>query len=204
MIILGSANLDSNINSQLGDFAKALIHSRQHISPKRLESPGPSAIQIKQILDAAGAAPDHGQRTPWHFYEIQQNSRAPLGNMFATALLERDINATNKQVEEAKQKAFRGPLLFLVTAKLNTPDEIPDHEKLISIGCAIQNVLLTANSLGYGSGLSSGKAFTSKAMREFFFLAENEKPLCFITIGTISKHKPNQKRPTSESYSSLI
>jgi nitroreductase len=196
--------LDSNINNQLSDFAKALIHSRQHISPKRLEDPGPSTKQIKQILDAAGAAPDHGQRTPWHFYEIQQNSRASLGDMFAAALLERDSNATDIQIEDAKQKAFRGPLLFLVTAKLNSPDEIPDHEKLISIGCAIQNILLTANALGYGSGLSSGKSFTSRAMREFFFLAENEKPLCFITIGTISKHKPNQKRPTSEFYSSLI
>jgi nitroreductase len=199
-----SAILDSNISSQLGEFVKALIHSRQHISPKRLEDPGPSAAQIKQILDAAGAAPDHGQRIPWHFYEIQQNSRASLGDMFAAALLERDSNATDIQIEDAKQKAFRGPLLFLVTAKLNSSDEILEHEKLISVGCAIQNVLLTANAFGYGSGLSSGKAFTSKAIREFFLLTENEKPLCFITIGTISKHKPNQKRPTSESYSSLI
>jgi hypothetical protein len=64
--------LDSNINYQLGDFAKALIHSRQHISPKRLENPGPSAEQIKQILDAAGAAPDHGQRTHGIFMKLQK------------------------------------------------------------------------------------------------------------------------------------
>jgi nitroreductase len=197
---LASSNLDS-----LGDFANALIHSRQHVSPKRLIAPGPNLSQKLEILNAAGAAPDHGKITPWHFYEVTPKSRNLLGDLFANALIERDPTATLAQVEEAKQKAFRGPLLLLATVNLNNEqDEIPEQEKIISAGCAIQNILLMANALGFGSGLSSGKALYSQKMRELFLFKDKEQPLCFITIGTISTHKPNKIRPDVSSYTSIF
>ena len=195
----------SNNSDQLEGFANALIHSRQHVSPKRLIAPGPNLSQKLEILNAAGAAPDHGKVTPWHFYEVSQESRNLLGDLFADALITRDPSATSTQIDEAKQKAFRGPLLLLVTARLNNElDNIPEQEKLISAGCAIQNVLLMANALGFGSGLSSGKALYSQKMRELFLLKDKEQPLCFITIGTISAHKPNKQRPDASSYSSVF
>ena len=197
---MASSNLDS-----LGTFADALIHSRQHVSPKRLIAPGPIPSQKLEILNAAGAAPDHGKVTPWHFYEVSPESRNLLGDLFANALKSRDPNATLNQLDEAKQKAFRGPLLLLATARLNNSlDNIPEQEKLISAGCAIQNILLMANALGFGSGLSSGKALYSQKMRELFLLKDKEVPLCFITIGTISAHKPNKQRPDASSYSSVF
>jgi len=197
---LASSNLDS-----LGGFANALIHSRQHVSPKRLIAPGPNSTQKLEILNAAGAAPDHGKITPWHFYEVSPESRNLLGDLFANDLIERDPAATLAQVEEAKQKSFRGPLLLLATANLgNEQDNIPEQEKIISAGCAIQNILLMANALGFGSGLSSGKALYSQKMRKLFLLKDKEQPLCFITIGTISTHKPNKIRPDISSYTSLF
>jgi nitroreductase len=197
---LASSNLDS-----LGSFAHGLIHSRQHVSPKRLIDPGPSPFQKLEILNAAGAAPDHGKITPWHFYEVSSKSRNLLGDLFADALIARDPGATLTQVDEASQKAFRGPLLLLATVNLNSElDNIPEQEKIISAGCAIQNVLLMANALGFGSGLSSGKALYSQKMRELFLLKEKEQPLCFITIGTISTHKPNKDRPDASSYTSIF
>lgn len=197
---MASSNLDS-----LGSFAHGLIHSRQHVSPKRLIDPGPSPFQKLEILNAAGAAPDHGKITPWHFYEVSSKSRNLLGDLFADALIARDPSATLTQVDEAKQKAFRGPLLLLATVNLNNElDNIPEQEKIISAGCAIQNVLLMANALGFGSGLSSGKALYSQKMRELFLLKDKEQPLCFITIGTISTHKPNKDRPDVSSYTSIF
>ena len=195
----------SSNSDKLEGFANALIHSRQHVSPKRLIAPGPNPSQRLEILNAASAAPDHGKVTPWHFYEVSQKSRNLLGDLFADALIARDPSATSTQIDEAKQKAFRGPLLLLVTARLNNElDNIPKQEKLISAGCAIQNVLLMATALGFGSGLSSGKALYSQKMRELFLLEDKEEPLCFITIGTISVHKPNKQRPDASSYSSVF
>jgi nitroreductase len=197
--------LASKTSDTLSEFANALIHSRQHVSPKRLTAPGPTPSQRLDILNAASAAPDHGKVTPWHFYEVSPDGRNRLGALFSETLIERDADATPTQIKEAKQKAFRGPLLFLATAKLNgNLDNISAQEKLISAGCAIQNILLMANALGFGSGLSSGKALYSQKLRALFSLAEQEEPLCFITIGTISVHKPNKARPDASSYSSIL
>ena len=77
-------------------FASQLIHGRTHISPKRLGEPGPSKAQVEIILNAAGAAPDHGRLLPWRFIEIQAPSRDRLGEVFANCLIDRDKNATEE------------------------------------------------------------------------------------------------------------
>ena len=60
--LMGSAS-----DQELSEFANALIHSRQNVSPRRLLEPGPSPQQLQDILGAAGAAPDHGKLMPWRF-----------------------------------------------------------------------------------------------------------------------------------------
>jgi nitroreductase len=71
---------------------------------------------------------------------------------------------------------------------------------MISAGCAIQNILLTAHSLGFGAGLSSGKALYSNELKNLFNLKAQEEPLCFISIGTVTNHKTGRIRPTHSSY----
>lgn len=187
----------------MDNFTKTLIHSRHHVSPKRLGEPGPTREQINEILNAAGAAPDHGRVTPWHFYEITQQSRAKLGETFAQCLIDRDQKASEIQIEDARNKALRGPLLLLAVAKLgNTDEQIPAQEKFISAGCAIQNVLLSAHGMGFAAGISSGKAIYSQRMKDLFSLQENEVPLCFITIGTATSKKDGRIRPDFSIYSS--
>ena len=189
----------------MDDFAEKLIHGRTHISPKRLGSPGPSKSQKDKILLAANAAPDHGRTLPWRFIEIQESSRSELGEVFYQCLLDRDQNATPIQLQEAREKALRGPLLFLaIVIYEDINAEISKQEKLISLGCAIQNILLSSYSLGFGSGLSSGRALQSARIRELFQLSKQEEPICFITIGTVLKTKPDRIRPEISEYHSLF
>jgi nitroreductase len=189
----------------MDDFAEKLIHGRVHISPKRLGSPGPDEKQKQQILLAANAAPDHGRMMPWRFIEISKGSRSALGDVFYQCLLDRDLKATPIQLQEARDKALRGPLLLL--AVLNYADdtnEVSKDEKLISLGCAVQNILLSAYALGFGSGLSSGKALQSQRMRDLFKLGKQEDPICFITIGTVTKNKLGRPRPSLAKYYSVF
>ena len=94
------------------DAALTLIHSRQHVSPKRLGDPGPDREQVENILTAAGAAPDHGQITPWRLVIVPPERRQLLAEAFAEALVERDFEATEEQKQDAREKARRGPFLF--------------------------------------------------------------------------------------------
>ena len=189
----------------MDQFAEQLIHGRTHVSPKRLGSPGPSASQKEAILLAANAAPDHGRMVPWRFIEIQESSRSALGEAFRQCLLDRDQEATRIQQQEAIDKASRGPLLLLAVANYKESNEdISKQEKLISLGCAIQNILLTAYAFGFGSGLSSGRALQSDRIKALFKLTNDEEPICFITIGTVLKNKPGRIRPTLADYYSLF
>jgi nitroreductase len=65
-------------------------------------------------------------------------------------------------------------------------------------------MLLSAYALGFGSGLSSGKALQSIRLRSLFNLADNEEPICFITIGTVTKNKPGRIRPTLSAFHSIF
>ncbi|QWD91251.1 nitroreductase [Polynucleobacter sp. MWH-Braz-FAM2G] len=189
----------------MDQFAEQLIHGRTHISPKRLGDPGPTEAQKETILLAANAAPDHGRMLPWRFIEIQNSSRANLGEVFKLSLLDRDPNATAAQQQEAYEKAFRGPLLLLAVANYQDPnDDISKQEKLISLGCAIQNILLSAYAYGFGSGLSSGRALQSDRIRTLFRFTKDEEPICFITIGTVQKNKPGRIRPSLSEYHSIF
>lgn len=182
-----------------------LIKSRQTILPKRLMLPGPDPDQLGMILDAAAAAPDHGQLLPWRFVLVPQSARARLGDVFGAALIERDAAATPEQVAQAREKAHRSPLLMLAVVDGERGDpEIDLHERIVSAGCAVQNMLLMATALGYGSALTSGKALKSPVLRALFGLSPGEHALCFISMGTVQSRKGERLRPAREDYLSIL
>lgn len=180
------------------------IERRQTVLPKRLVPPGPDENQCLALLRAAAAAPDHGQLRPWRFIAVPDAARAALGEIFAQALIERDPTAAAQQQTQAREKALRAPLLWLlvVDACAREPN-IPLHERLISAGCAVQNVMLMALAMGFGSALTSGKALGSNALRRAFALHSDELAVCFISVGTVARSKPVPARPQPQELLSV-
>ena len=182
-----------------------LIQARQTVLPKRLAGPGPDAGQTQSILAAAAAAPDHGQLLPWRFILVPAGQRATLAEVFAQALSERDPQAAPEQLAQAREKAFRAPLLMLAVVDGARGDpEVDLNERILSAGCAVQNLLLVATALGFGSALTSGKAIKSDALRTCFGLGADEQALCFISIGTVASRKPARARPAVADYVSTL
>ncbi len=182
-------------------FADALITSRQNISPKRLESPGPNSSQLAQIFRSAASAPDHGLVRPWRFVVVPTDKRELLAEVFAMALVDRDPSATLEQIETAREKAHRAPFLMLAIARLGTCEPpIPQLERMVSVGAAVQNMLLMAHGQGFGSSLTSGQAMQSPRMRELFSLETGEEAVCFLNLGTVSKRKTQRLHPDVKSF----
>ena len=174
----------------------AAIQGRQHVGPKHLQAPGPDADTLERLFQGAAAAPDHDQLRPWRFVVLGPKGRDALAQAFARGLLERDAKASPEQLEDARSKAYRGPCLILAVADLSQPNPaVPDAEKFLSLGCAVQNLLLGAHALGFATGLTSGKALGSQALREALHIQPLEQAICFINIGTLAKARARKPRP---------
>ncbi|BEP46287.1 nitroreductase [Variovorax sp. V15] len=183
----------------------ALLQARRTVLPKRLGAPGPDRAEFEQILGAAASAPDHGGLVPWRFVVVPPPQRGRLADVFVQALLQRDAAATPEQQDQAREKAFRAPLLMLAIARLGPGNaEIPATERILSAGCAIQNMLLAATALGYGSALTTGKALQSDELRALLALDRHEEPLCFISVGSVTARKVGPARPTLGRYVSEL
>jgi nitroreductase len=175
---------------------EALISARHHVGPKHLQPPGPTPGVLQQLFEAAAAAPDHRQLRPWRFVVIGEQGRRRLAQAFEDALVERDAAAPAQARAEARDKAWRAPTLILAVADLRAPEpDVPAEERLLSLGAAIQNLLLAATAHGLGSGISGGRALRCEAFRRAFGIEEGERAVCFISLGRVLAARGSKPRP---------
>lgn len=192
-------------DSEIFGMAQALIASRRNVSPRRLAEPGPSESQLQALLALAAAAPDHGCLTPWRFILVPPAQRQRLAEAFALALIDRDAGATLEQIESAREKAHRAPLLLVAVACLGAREpNTPMLERMVSMGAAIQNMLLGAHAMGFAAGLTSGQAMNSLRLADLLQLKAGEAPVCCINIGTATKAKPGRLRPAPDMFFSEL
>ncbi|MES2943662.1 MAG: nitroreductase family protein [Pseudomonadota bacterium] len=172
------------------------ICSGRNVSARRLREPGPSAQELEALLRLAAAAPDHGGLTPWRFVLVPPQRRSLLAEAFALALLDRDVAASQQEVEHAREKGFRAPTLLIAIVDLGSSPQaqIPPLERVVSFGAAIQNILLGTQAMGYGAGLTSGQAMQSLRLRQLCALALQEHTVCRVNIGTVDVHNPGRRR----------
>lgn len=169
--------------------AQALISSRRNVSPTRLVEPGPSAEQLDALLSLA-AAPDHGLSMPWRFIVVPAAQRHRLAGVLALALIDRDPGAMLDQIEPAREKAHRAPLLLIAIASLGPREpNTPPLERMVPMDVAIQNLLLGAHAMDLGAGLTSGEAMASTRIHELCGLTEGKAAVCCVNIGIVTKRK---------------
>jgi len=176
-----------------------LITSRHSVSPKRLKAPGPGPAQLRAMVEAAGCAPDHELLRPWRLIHIAPEQRDALAAVFEQSLLERLPGADAAARGQAREKAFRAPELLLAIARLQPAHaDVPDAERHVALGAALQNLLLAAHGLGFAAMLTSGQALRTRHFAQAFHLANGEHPLCFVSIGTPTEVKRRSRPPASE------
>ena len=182
-----------------------LLAARRNFTLRRLHAPGPDRVSLERIVEAAAHAPDHGLLRPWRFVLIPEQRRADLGEVFAEALLERDPGCGPEALATARDKAFRSPCLLVAVLRDDVAaPAIPVTEKLVSLGCAIQGMLVASQALGFATGLASGAAMDAAGMRRLLRLAPHERAICFVGIGTASSPKPPRPRPDAAQYLSSL
>jgi len=170
--------------------------ARRSVSPRRLVEPGPDPQQIIDLIEVAAAAPDHRRLQPWRFISVHKASRERLADLFEAAARELHGSLDKDGLIRAREKAANGACLIAVIAKIR-PDvpDVPVHEQWVSVGAAVQNILLGAMSLGYGAMIVSGDKVGMRSLRDGLGLSSQETLLGFIAIGTPKVSAKLKMRP---------
>ncbi len=177
----------------------AAITGRRSAKAHMLEGPAPTRAEIEAIVTAGAAAPDHGLIVPFRFVEIAAERRAALADAFEVAAREGGKTPSAEDIAKARDKALNGPLLLaLIGRKQPNHPKITLTDQQLALGGALQNMVLAAESLGYGVALRSGHALNSSALRAAFRLGASEELLCFLAIGRTDKRQPDRPKPALE------
>lgn len=164
-------------------------------STGRLTEPAPAGADLSRIIEAAAAAPDHGELRPFRFVILAGDAKDAFGQVLADAYLHRchavGAEPTDGQLTKERTKLGRAPLVLVVCAVHRHSETIPWVEQLAAASAAAQNALLAATSLGYGSMWRTGDIAYDPRVKTALGLGEHDAVVGFLYLGT--RHEGDSK-----------
>jgi nitroreductase len=158
--------------------------TRASLAPRLLSEPGPSSAQVDLMIDAALRAPDHGNLKPARFILIRGEARARFGDLMAEATRQREPEAPDAILEKFRSWPRVAPVIIAVAAGIRSGHKIPEIEQVLSVGASAMNILNAAHALGFtGMWVTGPNAYDPAVMRGLG-LAEGEKLVGFIGLGS--------------------
>jgi nitroreductase len=181
--------------------AMECLMGRQSTPAGLLVEPAPTDDEVLRLLETAMRAPDHGALRPWRFLTIRDGRRRDLGDIFASALALREPGARPGDIEKARGKPMRAPLVLVVWAEIvEDHPKVPAIEQVVATGAAAQNLLNALHAQGYDAILVTGAPCYDENVKGPLGLAPKDALVGFIHIGTAKSVTPRKKRPDPVDY----
>jgi nitroreductase len=173
------------------------LNQRRSTPSRQLGEPGPDAVQLDQLLQAAIRVPDHGKLVPWRLLTIRGAARERLGAALVDIHRRAEPDIAPSALEKDRERFNHAPLVIAVIARIE-PDhpKIPAQEQLLSAACVAYNLLLGAQGLGFGAQWLTGWAAYDAEVAALLGLAGNERIIAFVHIGSAKDVAPERVRPT--------
>ena len=155
----------------------------------RLEAPAPTDEDLRTILRAAAAAPDHGELRPFRFTVLDGPRQDAFGVVLEEAYLARcaETGRTPDASKQAKErtKLGRAPVVVIVSAIDQEDEKIPFLEQRDAAVAAAENALIAATALGYGSMWRTGAPVDDPRVKAALGLRDKDAIVGFLYFGTI-------------------
>ncbi|MDI3341660.1 MAG: nitroreductase family protein [Sphaerobacter sp.] len=191
---------------------EAIIRGRRSVRRFRPDPVPRDAVE--RILEAGRWAPSPHGSQPWRFAVLTRPEiKARLAEAMAEAWLHNlamdgepeEIIA--KRLAGSRRRLLEAPVLILLCLYLGDLDRYPDPERqaaettmaIQSLGCAAQNMLLMAYSLGLDGGWMCAPLFCPDVARAALGLPETVIPHALLTIGyAAADPRRRERRPLAE------
>ncbi len=171
------------------------ISQRRSVKAMDLQSPGPNAEQLQELLTAAARVPDHGKLGPWRFLCFQNEARETFGDQLAQRFRTTKPGAPEAAVEAERMRFMRAPLVIAVISCVQQHPKIPEWEQLMSAGATCQNLLVAANLMGFAAQWLTEWYAYDEAIDRALGLNPGERVAGFVYIGSATDRPDERQRP---------
>lgn len=162
-----------------------LIRNRRSVKPENYSSQRVDDDLINQMLENARWAPTHGKTEPWRFFVFTKDGLKKIAE-FQSGLYKK-ITSDDQFVEAKYQKLLTSPLaashIIMIGLSRQLSAKIPLTEEILAVGCAVQNMQLTASALGIACYWSTGGMTYKDEMKTFLGLKPDDLCLGMLYVG---------------------
>ena len=136
------------------------------------------------LLDAAILAPNHRLTRPWRFYVLGPEARyaygLALGDRKARTLPDPEAGRRLRETVAAEHRAL--PAMIAVAVVHNENPETREEDYAAAM-MAVQNIALTAVSLGLGTHIKTGGVMGDDTSRAAVGVGEAERIVAIVNVG---------------------
>jgi F420 biosynthesis protein FbiB-like protein len=174
----------------------AIVRGRRSVRKLRPDPVAPELIE--QMLDAARWAPSPHGRQPWRFAVLTRNEpKLRLANAMGDEWQRQlrfdgqDQTIIDVRAQKSHQRIVTAPVVIIPCLFTADLDVYPDADRnaaetimaIQSLGCAIQNLLLTAYALGLDAGWMCAPLFCPTVVGGALDLDPRLTPHALLTVG---------------------
>ena len=159
----------------------------------------PEKGDITKILEAGTWAPNHHLTEPWRFVVIAGEERKRFGEAMS-AFVKRSSSSLDPSFDSKialeRAKPLRAPVIIALVCspKKEASNNVDLQEEIVACGAALENMLLAAHSLGFGTMIKTGSSAYSDETREFLKMSQNELLIGLMYLGYPEEIPQGSKR----------
>ena len=178
------------------DIFKA-ISSRRTVKPATYSDKEIPEAVLKEILDSANWAPNHGRTEPWRLTVYSGEGRKKLQQLLKDVFEQNPGVYPPEKLTKWQNSALEAQVVIAVGMKRTEPCKIPAIEELCAVACATQNILLTAEAHGLCSYWASSISHLPQTPKALGLNGPEDKVIGFIHLGYPSTEVHDGVRKTS-------
>jgi nitroreductase len=178
---------------------------QQRRSIKRFTDRPVTRDEIERLLAAATLAPNHKLTQPWRFHVLGPEARhaygAALGERKAKKAATPDAGRLLRDAAAAEHRAL--PAMIVVAVVRNENPELAEEDYAAAM-MGVENLALTAVSMGLGTHIKTGAVMADPAARAAAGVGDDERIVAVINVGKPDEVPPPKQRNPVERCTSWL
>ena len=187
----------------IGMHTSDAINARRSV--KRFTDRAVSRDEMEALLAAAVLAPNHRLTQPWRFYVLGPEARyaygLALGARKARKLDDVAAGAALRETVGAEHRALPG---MIAVAVVNSDNPETREEDYAAAMMAVQNIALTAVTLGLGTHIKTGGVMSDPAARAAVGLPGDQRIVAVVNVGVPAEAAPAKKREPASAFTTWV